>query len=223
MRDLTGRQILFVAACTLALASLGVGVFGLLHGPDSRPRPAGPLIAPAAPGGLVTTPATEPVPAEPRALPHTSDPIAYAEAVAAALFTWDTSTGMMPADVSAPIVADADPTGEATAGLLVDLATYLPSDEQWMDLAVLKVAQTIEITNSAPPRSWPRIVADSHGKLTAGNAAVTIDATRARRGVWNEEPATSSYEVSFTIFLTCPPAVDRCRVLRLSQLDKPLR
>lgn len=222
-RGLTGRQILFVAACTLALVSLGVGIVGLVHGPWSPSRRDGHVSLATTADVSVTIPPAGPVQVGRRALPQTDDPIAYAKAVAVALFSWDTSTGSMPADVSAPIIADADPTGRETVGLLSDVATYLPTDEQWMDLAALRVSQTIDIATAVVPKDWPAIVANSRGQLAQGTAAVTIDATRARSGSWTGDAATSSHEVSFTVFVACPPVFDRCRVLRLSRLDKPLR
>ena len=52
---------------------------------------------------------------------------------------------------------------------------------------------------------------------------MTITGTRHRAGVWKGEVAESSYPVSFTVFVACQPSFDRCHVLRLSQLDNPLR
>lgn len=158
-----------------------------------------------------------------RALPRTTDPVAYARAVATSLFDWDTSLGFLPTDYTAAVLADTDPSGEETPGLLDDIATYLPTVEQWLDLGVMEVVQTIEIDEAFVPESWDAAVEQAHGHLRPGTTAVTIVGTRHRSGVWNGEVAESSYPVSFTVFVACPPAFDRCHVLRLSQLDKPLR
>ena len=59
--------------------------------------------------------------------------------------------------------------------------------------------------------------------LADGLVAYTVEGTRHRTGVWFDEPVTSEHPVAFTMFLSCPPATDRCVLLRLSQLDNPLR
>ena len=221
MRNLTGRQIVLVLGLVLAAATLAVGVYGLVRGPSStRPDPdpgreGTARVAPEATAPMVSL--TD------RALPHTTDPIDYARAVATSLFDWDTTAGYLPTDYTAPLLADADPSGEETPGLIDDVATYLPTVEQWLDLGAMEVVQTIAINDAYVPDSWAAAVNQAHGHLRPGTTAVTITGTRHRSGVWNGEKAESSYPVSFTVFVACPPAFDRCRVLRLSQLDKPLR
>ena len=61
------------------------------------------------------------------------------------------------------------------------------------------------------------------GQIADGLIAYTVEGTRHREGVWFDEQVTSEHPVSFTMFLSCPPATDRCVLLRLSQLDNPLR
>jgi hypothetical protein len=158
-----------------------------------------------------------------RSLPHTNDPIAYARSVAVSLFDWDTAAGYLPTDYTAAVLADADPSGEETPGLLDDVAAYLPTTDQWLDLGAMDVAQSIDITSASVPASWPAALAQAHGQLRPGTTAVTIVGTRRRSGVWNGQPATSSSAVSFTVFVACPPAFDRCHILRLSQLDNPMK
>lgn len=220
MPDLTWRQIAVILSVVLAVLTFAVGVYGLVTGPPERtgssPDSSGPRQAPDE-----SINATEPS-AGSMTLPKTDDPLAYARSVAAVLFEWDTTVGLMPADVSAPVLADADPTGQETPGLLTDLGLYLPTDEQWLNLATLQVRQQFTITSADIPNGWSSIVASSHGQLDPGSAAVTISGTRERTGVWNDEPAAASSKVSFTVFMACPPIFDRCRVLRLSQLNTPL-
>jgi hypothetical protein len=221
MRNLTWRQIAVIFGCVLTLATLAVGVYGLVRGPQATE----PTSAPRPPGGAGPVPqeAAPVVTLDDRALPHTTDPIAYARAVATSLFDWDTSLGFLPTDYSAALLADADPSGEETPGLISDVATYLPTVEQWLDLGAMEVVQTIEIDEAYVPESWSAAVEQAHGHLRPGTTAVTVTGTRHRSGVWNGEVAESSYPVSFTVFVACPPGFGRCHVLRLSQLDNPLR
>jgi hypothetical protein len=107
--------------------------------------------------------------------------------------------------------------------LVADAATYLPTTDQWLDLATMNVAQTITIGSARIPSDWQTISSASHGELRPGTTAVTIAGRRDRIGVWNGKPASTSTSVSFTIFVACEPAFDRCHLLRLSQLGNPLR
>jgi hypothetical protein len=221
MRNLTGRQIALILGCVLAVATLAVGVYGLLRGPShtapdrGQHRSGAVEVIPEAAAPVVTL--------EDRALPHMNHPIVYARAVATTLFDWDTGTGFLPTDYTSAVLADADPSGEETPALLDDVATYLPTVNQWLDLGAMEVVQSINIEDAYVPDSWAAAVKQAHGHLRPGTTAVTIAGTRHRAGVWNDEAAESSYPVSFTVFVACGPSFDRCHVLRLSQLDNPLR
>jgi hypothetical protein len=221
MSNLTSRQILLLVACALALMTFAVGIYGLVRGPGGTG--AKPSEARSVHVEVVGKPADPVVTLQERALPRTADPIAYARAVAESLFDWDTSAGFLPTDYTAAVLADADPSGEETPGLVDDVATYLPTVEQWLDLGALAVVQSIEIKDAYVPDSWAAAVEQAHGHLRPGTTAVTITGTRHRSGVWNGKAATSSYPVSFTVFVACQPSFERCHVLRLSQLDNPMR
>ena len=222
MRNLTWRQIAVILGCVLAVATLVVGVYGLVRGPEAAeptpaPRPSGEVEA-------IPEAATPVVTLEDRALPHTTDPIAYARAVATSLFDWDTSLGFLPTDYTAAVLADADPSGEETPGLIADVATYLPTVDQWLDLGAMEVRADDRDRRRVRPRVLERARSQqAHGHLRPGTTAVTVTGTRHRSGVWNGESAESSHPVAFTVFVACEPSFDRCHVLRLSQLDNPLR
>ena len=101
MRNLTWRQIAVILGCVLTLATLALGVYGLVRGPqpaESTPPPPQP------PGeaGAIPEEATPVVTLKDRALPHTNDPIAYSRAIASSLFDWDTSLGFLPTDSPRP-------------------------------------------------------------------------------------------------------------------------
>lgn len=237
IRELSRRQLLvLLIGAILAVTTAGIGVYGLLRGPSapstdpSVSRPAGAPGAPgasAAPQGHEAPPRPDPSTAQtagPRnEIPRTGDPVAYARAIATALFDWDTGSGYLPTDYTAPVLADADPSGEETPGLIGDVATYLPTTDQWLNLATMHVAQTITIDTAAVPADWPTILGGAHGQLRPGTTAVTITGIRHRTGTWEGQPAATTSPVSFTVFVACAPAFDRCHLLRLSQLDNPLR
>jgi hypothetical protein len=227
MLQLSRRQITLIVFGALLAATLVVGLYGLVAGP--RPTAASAPQAVATLAGEDSGPASaRPSPPASTASPaaallHTSDPIPYARAIATSLFDWDTRTGFAPADYEAAALSDADPSGEETAGLITDVATYLPTTDEWLNLATMDVRQRLVISSAAVPSTWASTLANAHGELRPGTTAVTITGTRHRTGIWNGDAETTSTPVSFTIFIACPPAFDRCHVLRLSQLDNPLR
>ena len=157
------------------------------------------------------------------------DPDQFARNVAEALFGWDTGSGLMPLDYSAGILEVGDPSGTEQAGLGSDIAAYLPSRETWIELRQYATTQRLVIDRSFVPEAWDQAVEQAQpGQLAPGATAVTIEGTRHRAGVWNGEPVTAEQSVSFTVFLACPPPAPQfrtglCHLLRLSQLDNPLR
>lgn len=219
-----GRLIAVIAAVLALLILAGVGVYGLLAGPH-RPGDTSPGSAPSAsapnPSGTAT-------PGVPKVV-LSSDPDQFAHNVAEALFRWDTGSGLMPLDYTAAILQAGDPSGTEQAGLASDIASYLPTRETWIELRKYDTTQQLIIDKTFVPKAWAEAVAQAQpGQLPKGATAVTIEGTRHREGVWNGERVTSDHPVSFTIFLACPPPAPEfrsglCHVLRLSQLDNPLR
>lgn len=219
-----GRLIAVIASGLVLLLLVGVGVYGLITGP--RPpddRASAPAPTSTAPGE------TEPaVPGPPRVIPS-HDPDEFARNVAEALFGWDTGSGLMPLDYTAGLLEVGDPSGAEQAGLASDIAAYLPSREAWIELRQYATTQHLTIEQSFVPEAWDQAVEQAQpGQLPPGATAVTIEGTRHREGVWNGEPVTAEQSVSFTVFLACPPPAPQfrtgpCHLLRLSQLDNPLR
>lgn len=215
------RRVLIAAiAGGIAFAVLvGVGIYGLIAGPttpsgEDRPGTGPDVISPTPPRS-----SAEGLPE----LPVTTDPIRFARAVAAAVFTWDTATPFTPADHTTVVLAGADPTGEESAGLAADLALYLPEAQTWRQLTEYATAQYLSVEDAYVPAAWDDVLASGDERITEGTVAVTIEGTRHRTGVWNDEPVASEHPVSFTVFVICEPAYEQCHVLRLSELDNPLR
>lgn len=219
---LSGRRPLIIVsiAAVVLTVLIGVGVYGLARGPAEPHNGADPS------SGNATAPPEPPTPTGtagvPLVLPRTTNPARYARSVAEAIFGWDSMSGLMPADYASVVIADADPSGYETNGLASDLANYLPTVETWQQLRDYRVTQALTIEHAYVPPSWPGIVASAGDQLTPGTVAVTIEGVRHRAGVWYGKPATAEHDVSFTVFVACRPAFDRCHVLRLSQLDNPL-
>ncbi len=215
-----GRLIALIAAGLVLLILAGVGIYGLILGPRTTNTPA-PEPAPS-PSHTRTTPG----PSSPQ-LPdvqRSADPETFARNVAEAIFAWDTTSGLMPLDYTAAILDVGDPAGTEQAGLASDLAMYLPTREAWIELRKHETHQHLTIDQADIPEAWDDAVAQAQpGQIAPGTTAFTIEGTRHRDGLWNGEPVSSEHPVSFTVFIVCAPAYPTCHLLRLSQLDNPLR
>jgi hypothetical protein len=215
------RLIALIATGTALLVLVAFGVYGLLAGPTKQTDEASTPI-PTAPAA--STPGATPTPSQPTVpvVRGSRDPETFADNVALALFTWDTTTGLMPLDYTAALLDVGDPTGQEQAGLAADIATYLPTRHAWADLRRYATTQTLTIDSIQVPNSWNEAVDQAHpGQLPEGAVAYTIHGTRQRDGVWNGQPTSAKREVAFTVFIACPPD-ETCHLLRLSQLDNPL-
>jgi len=213
--------IALIAALSLAILAAGIGIYGLVIGSGQPADSNDPPSSSAAPN---TEPSREPT-SQSRipTIPQTTDAEAFARSVAAALFTWDTGIGFLPLDYAAVILDVADPTGFEQSGLAADIATYLPTQSAWAQLRPYATTQRLEITSTFLPDAWADALTQARpGQLPDGAAAYTIEGIRNRSGVWNGDPVTAEQPVAFTIFIACPPD-DPCYVLRLSQLNNPLR
>ncbi len=203
------------------LVLVAFGVYGLLAGPTKQTDEASTPI-PTAPAA--STPGATPTPSQPTvpAVRGSRDPETFASNVALALFTWDTTSGLMPLDYTATLLDVGDPTGTEQAGLAADIATYLPTREAWAKLRPYATTQSLTIDSIRVPDSWAQAVQQAHpGQLPEGATAYTIHGPRHRDGTWNGKPTSAERDVAFTVFIACPPGRD-CYLLRLSGLDNPL-
>ncbi len=215
-----GRLIAVIAAGLVLLILAGVGIYGLILGPRTTGTPT-PDPAPSPAHTL-----TPPGPSSPRlpVVARSADPETFARNVAEAIFAWDTTSGLMPLDYTAAILDVGDPSGTEQAGLASDLTMYLPTREAWIELRKHETRQHLAIDRAVIPEAWDDAVAQAQpGQIAPGTAAYTIEGTRHRDGLWNGEAVSSEHAVSFTVFIVCAPTYPTCHLLRLSQLDNPLR
>jgi len=213
---LNRRSIILIAAVSGVFVVLaGVGIYGLIIGPRQPHTPPA-----AEPSSRPTT--APPLAADPlRPIASTGDAEAFAESLAHAIFDWDTSDNVTPAELIDHALTVADPTGFETPGFREDLTSYLPTKEQWSVLRQFDTAQSLTIDSLEVPASWAAIAADPANEIVDGTVAVTITGTRTRTGGWNGEASMKTYPVEFTMFVSCPDD-GHCSVLRLSQLGAAL-
>lgn len=176
---------------------------------EASPEPATSPTAPADDGTLPE-------------LPPVADPKQFAEVVAHAIFDWDTSSLAPRAAYLERIATVADPTGESSPGLISDVDAYLPSEKIWVELRKYETRQWIDVEKVTVPSEWDTALDQAGDALPPGTTAFTITGVRHRDGVWDGDPVASQHDVAFTVFMTCAPTYDKCRLLRLSLLDEPL-
>jgi hypothetical protein len=223
------RRIMLIAAITgglILLILIGVGVYGLIRGPQNTE----PADVAATDGPAATHPADAPSGPEP--VVATGEPEEFAAAVAEALLAWDTTSGYGPADY-AQMLADVTADEEADAAAS-DVRAYLPTAESWAQLRTHQTRQWLTIDTIDIPDGWKDAVAQAApGQIPDGTIAYTVTGTRHRTGYWGTDPITTTHPVAFTVFLTCTPGqatapsadplTETCALLRLSQLNNPLR
>ena len=214
--------VALIAASIAVILVTGVGIYGIIIGSRETTAPIGP--SPSS-----TEPAAQPSrespfrPSRITAIPHSTDAEGFSRSVATALFTWDTGSGFLPLDYTEVILDVADPTGTEQPGLAADIAMYLPTQDAWTQLRQYATSQHLEITSAFVPDAWTDALAQARpGQLPAGTTAFTLEGIRHRSGLWNGDQVSAEQEVAFTVFIACPPD-DSCYVLRLSQLNNPLR
>lgn len=219
------RLIIALAVAGAILAALiGVGLYGLLLAPRAEPAAEPAPTAPAAPGPAPSTSAKPATPKTPPAVRTTTDPATFARAVAEALFTWDTAAEFGPSDYAQVVVDVGDPSGEETPALAEDVRRYLPTQQAWAQLRTYQTRQWITVDEVEVPSTWADALEQAApGQLMPGTIAYTIDGVRHRTGTVGTTPMETEHAVAFTVFVACEPTFDACRLLRISQLDKPLR
>lgn len=147
----------------------------------------------------------------------TNDPDMFATAVAQVLLTWDTAAVDERPNLTRRLLDVADPTGAETPGLLADLRAWLPDDATWAQLRQFETWQWAEIHAVAVPAQWSQAVAAApDDSVAAGVTARTVTGRLHRAGFWEGEPVARRHEVALTVFLTCEPTFESCRLLRLS-------
>lgn len=216
--DLRRRRLILagITVTLLLIAALANTVLGHRSSSSTAPSVAG--------SELVMPPAihTKPVVADLPVLASTSDPDAFARRVAEAIFVWDTTTLITRNDHLERLIEVADPTGESTPGLVLDLSGYLPTPQAWAELAQHRTRQWLTTSSVTTPSTWAEAQAQAGDQLLPGTTARTIHGTRHRAGTWDGEPVASQHAVAFTVFIVCGPSYPHCHLLRLSMLDTPL-
>jgi len=219
-----GRRRLVGLVVSVVLTGCLVGIYLALSARNHRPEDSVPVASPPARNTIAPSGESTRRSIAPRPLTGISDPEAFAEAVARALFDWDTAAPNPRSEYAGRLLVVADPTGAESPALVADVASYLPTDEAWADLKPYYTRQWIEIESITVPDLWPQAVSEAGpGGFAPGTRAYTIEGARHRTGVWEGDDVTAAHEVAFTVFIVCEPTYPSCHLLRLSRLDEPLQ
>lgn len=216
------RLILLIAVSAGVLSAfVGVGLYGLVLAPSTGTAapsldPTPQTFAPVAPDP------TAPVAALP-AIRSTVDAEAFARDAADALITWDTTEFEL-TEYAQVIVDAGDPSGVESAALASDVRTYFPTADAWSKLRTYGTRQWLTIDEAFVPASWNDALGQAaEGDLLPGTVAYTVSGTRHRAGIIGTQAQETSRPIAFTLFIACEPSFDECHLLRLSEVDNPLR
>lgn len=217
------RRLLPLVAISFGVlaALVGIGLYGLVLAPV--PDAAAPTVDAttrvAEPDAPRSTPSSSVLPA----IRSTTDAEAFARDAAAALITWDT-TEFEPTEYAQVVVDVGDPSGDESAALASDIRTYFPTADAWSKLRTYGTRQWLTIDDAFIPASWNDALDQAaEGDLLPGTIAYTISGTRHRAGIVGTEAQETSRPIAFTLFIACAPSFDECHLLRLSEVDNPLR
>ncbi|WP_448388275.1 hypothetical protein [Microbacterium aurum] len=217
------RLVIFLSIGFGVLAALvGIGLYGLALAPT--PSTPTTSVEPTAPTAATVDPEPSASSATLPPIRTTSDAESFARDAAHTLIRWDAATDFDPADYAQVIVDAGDPSGNETAGLASDVRTYLPTTDAWLTLRTYGTRQWLTIDEAFVPASWSDAVDQAApGQLLPGTIAYTITGTRHRAGIVGTQTQETSRSIAFTLFIACEPSFDECRLLRLSEVDNPLR
>jgi hypothetical protein len=217
------RLVLLLAIGFGVLTALvGVGLYGLALAPT--PSTSTTVVDPTPPTASAVDPGPSASRAELPPIRSTSDAESFARDAASALINWDTATDFDPVDYAQVIVDAGDPSGVETAGLASDVRIYLPTAEAWMTLRTYGTRQWLTIDEAFVPAAWNDAIDQATpGQILPGTVAYTITGTRHRAGIVGTQAQETSRPIAFTLFIACEPSFDECRLLRLSEVDNPLR
>lgn len=204
--------VLLVAVAGLALAWLSLGA--MTGGADEVPprstiAPSGP---PAPPSARPSDAA--PSAAPPPRLPSTSDPDAYATAVAGVVFGLDT-TFAGPDDYRALLMAEADPqmSPRGRADLERMVAERIPDPELWERMRSNGQWSAWTTQDVWQPGAWDEVI--TSGQAEPGWALRNVMGTQTTHFRDGGQVRETSRERTVTIGMRCPAPeaqVDRCRL-----------
>ena len=153
----------------------------------------------------------------------TSDPDAYADSVAALVFSMD-PRAFNPEDYRAALLAEADPTmsdsGLADLELMVD--ERMPDATQWARMRTNEQWSTWSTTAVWEPQTWAEVVTD--GLAEPGWVMRNVTGTQTTYYVDGGEDRTAVSEPSLTVGMRCPAPnapVDRCHLTLLGTVVIP--
>lgn len=181
-------------------------------GTQSTAEPAIPTATAAAPEvpGMLT-------------VARTSDPDAYADSVAALVFSMDPRV-FDPEDYRAALLGEADPvmSDSGLADLEVMVDERIPDATQWARMRANEQWSTWSSTAVWEPQTWAEVVTD--GLAEPGWVMRNVTGTQTTYYVDGGEDRTAVSEPTITVGMRCPAPgadVDRCHLTLLGTVVIP--
>lgn len=210
IRWAVGLLIVVVVVVAVALA-FGSGGDDAPATSPSAATGTQPTTDPAAPT------ATAPAPEVPGMLTiaRTSDPDAYADSVAALVFSMD-PRALNTVDYRAALLGEADPTmsDSGLADLEVMVDERIPDASQWARMRANEQWSTWSSTAVWEPQTWAEVVTD--GLAEPGWVMRNVTGTQTTSYVDGGEDRTAVSEPTITVGMRCPAPdapVERCHLV----------
>ena len=221
MKSVRWAVALLIVVAVVVAAALAFGSGGD-DAPATSPSAATgtqPATDPAAP---TATAAAREVPGM-LTIASTSDPDAYADSVAAFVFSMD-PRAFDPQDYHAVLMGEADPTmsdsGLADLELMVD--ERMPDATQWARMRANEQWSAWSSTAVWEPQTWAEVVTD--GLAEPGWVMRNVTGTQTTYYVDGGENRTAVSEPTITVGMRCPALgadVDRCHLTLLGTVVIP--
>ena len=206
--------VIVVVAVALAVVDDDAPAASPTVAPGTRPTTAAATATPAA--------AAPEVPGMPT-IARTADPDAYADSVAALVFSMD-PRAFEPEDFRAVLLGEADPmmsdSGLADLELMVD--ERVPDATQWARMRTNEQWSTWWSTAVWEPQTWAEVVTD--GLAEPGWVMRNVTGTQTTYYVDGGEDRTAVSEPTITVGMRCPAPgadVDRCHLTLLGTVGIP--
>jgi hypothetical protein len=199
------RALLGTAVLAVLLALAGLAAYLTRAHPAAAKAP-GPLSSSSDPSAAAPSPpSASPLPRGKGSLPvppSTGDPVAYAKAAAAALWSYDTRAYTQPQLLTA---LGRWLTAESQYADAASVDTLIPSAQVWREMAQQGQFATATVSGAYFPQSFTQALQADPGAITTAYIyAVTV--TGNQTIAWNGAPKGGEQGMSMTLAVQCRPS-----------------
>ncbi|MBQ0855469.1 hypothetical protein J8N05_45710 [Streptomyces sp. BH-SS-21] len=210
------RRITWAAAGLACLLALALVIALLTARSDQPPATAGASATPSGAASLSATADSAVRGGEVADPPRTSDPVAFAKAAAAMLWSYDTRTTSRSQQLAG---MQAWMTGEDAYGDWTSVLAQVPDPTLWSRMADQEQRSTAAIVEGHYPAAFRQALAENPSQITKAYIyAVTV--TGKVTLAWKRAEAGGTEERSLTLAVQCRPSAD-CSLVAIAPTVAP--